>query len=362
MLAADLHVHLDGSLRADTLTEFARDRGVCPREAGSADLTAGLVFEDGMSLRECLLRFEATVGLLQDGYALERVASELVEDCYSDGVRHAEIRLCPLLHTREGLRPEEALEAVLTGIERAVSALSVDTAAEWMSAGVVVSVLEGMDGDAASLLLDLALSYADRGVLGLDLAGDESLWSADRFEPHFSRAREGGLGVTVHAGEAGEPGHVVDAVRTLGADRIGHGTAAALDPAVLALLSERGVTVECCLTSNVHTGAVAAYEEHPLPRFIEAGVPVVLATDNRFFSQTSLSREYDIAAERLSVRRTDLERMAIESAAASFLSDERRSELERLVDSSIAAEGTAEESCADHASRRSTTQDGEVET
>ena len=361
MLAADLHVHLDGSLRAATLTEFALERGMCTRDASGDRWTSDLAFKDGMSLRSCLLRFEATVSLLQDKDALERVAAELVEDCYSDGVRHAEIRLCPLLHTKEGLRPEEALEAALTGIDRAVSALSADTAAEWMSAAVVISILEGMDDTRASLLIDLALRYADRGVLGVDLAGDESLWSADRFDAHFSRARENGLGVTVHAGEAGGPGHVAEAVLKLRADRIGHGTSAARDPAVLELLAERGVTVECCLTSNVHTGAVVEYVAHPLPSFLEAGVRVALATDNRFFSQTSLSREYDIAAERLSVPRSALGRVALESAAASFLPDERKARLERLVASSIEAEGSAAASDPGPVSHRSRAPDWEVD-
>ena len=338
MLAADLHVHLDGSLRASTLAEFARDRGMYPRDASDAELTSGLVFEQGMSLTACLRRFEATVGLLQSAGALTRVAAELIEDCYSDGVRHAEIRLCPLLHTREGLRPEEALEAVLTGIEHGTSSCSTGRPPEWMSGRVVIAVLEDMGESESSSLIDLALRYADRGVVGVDLAGDESLFRPECFETHFARARDAGLGVTIHAGESGGPEHVGDAVRALGADRVGHGTSAPRDPAVLALLAERGITVECCVTSNVHTGAIARYEDHPLPVFLDAGVRVVLATDNRFFSQTSLSREYDIAAELLGVGRSALERVALESASASFLPRNERAELERLITSSIEAE------------------------
>lgn len=339
MLAADLHVHLDGSLRASTLAELARDRGVFPRDAPDSDLAAALVFKEGMSLAACLRRFEATLGVLQSARALTRAAAELIEDCYSDGVRHAEVRLCPLLHTREGMKPEEALESVLVGIADGASACSAGERAEWMSGGVVIAILEGMADSEASALVDLALRYADRGVLGVDLAGDESLFSEARFEKHLARAQDAGLGVTVHAGEGGGPEHVAAAVRTLRADRIGHGTSGARDPAVLALLAERGVTVECCVTSNVHTGAVASYEDHPLLLFLSAGVRVVLATDNRFFSQTSLSREYDIAAERLGAGRSALELIALESAASSFLPSDERTKLESLIASTLEAGG-----------------------
>ena len=350
MLAADLHVHLDGSLRAATLAELARERGLYPSRTPDARIESDLVFGEGMTLSACLRRFEVTVGLLQNAAALRRVAAELIEDCYSDGVRHAEIRMSPLLHTREGLDADGALEAVLEGIDRGTASLTAGGRREWMSGRVVIAVLEGMTDAEASLTVDLAIRNSGSGVVGVDLAGDESLFSEGRFESQFRLAREAGLGVTVHAGESGGPEHVAASVDTLGADRIGHGTSAARDPRVLELLAERNVTVECCLSSNVHTGAVPRYEEHPLPRLIEAGVPVALATDNRFFSRTSLSREYDIAGARLGVSRRALERVAMASGASSFLTPKERTELEGLIAASIEAATGSGESGGDTAS------------
>ncbi|MBD3347954.1 MAG: adenosine deaminase [Candidatus Eisenbacteria bacterium] len=337
MLAADLHVHLDGSLRRSTLLELAREQGVCPESGDGESFVSGLPFTRGMTLVSCLARFDVTVGLLQSERVLRRVADELVRDCYLDGVRHVEIRMCPPLHTRAGLSPHEALEAVVEGIDAGASACSPPGSGELMSARVILSVLEGSTGRDADALVDLAMGYAGSGVAGVDLAGDEALFEAAVFERAFSRAGSAGLGVTVHAGEGADPTHVIDAVTRLKADRIGHGVAAARDSEAIGLLAETGTVVECCISSNLHTGAIGALEEHPLPLFLDRGVRAVLATDNRFFSGTTLSREYDLAAEHLGLGRESLSAMAVESARASFLPGEERRRLIDLVSESAGA-------------------------
>ena len=144
MLAADLHVHLDGSIRGETLLELARERGLCPTGAERDGFLSPLLFTQGMSLSACLDRFEVTVGLLQDRTTLRRVAVELVHDCYMDGVRHLEVRFCPHLHTRAGLRPGEAREAVICGMDLGLAECATSAPGEWLSAGVIVAVLEGM--------------------------------------------------------------------------------------------------------------------------------------------------------------------------------------------------------------------------
>jgi adenosine deaminase len=185
------------------------------------------------------------------------------------------------------------------------------------------------EGDAADLV-ELAARHAGAGVVGVDLAGDEALFDAERYRRPFARAREAGLAVTVHAGEGHNPSHIRAAILELGAQRIGHGTSASSDPALLDLIVERGVTIEVCLTSNVHTGAVGRLELHPLPRLLERKVRVALATDNRFFSRTALSREYDLAASVLGVSAEGLARMALESASSAFLGDRERARLAKL--------------------------------
>jgi adenosine deaminase len=329
MLASDLHVHLDGSLRATTLVELGVRAGLWSEPEGR-DRAEGLRFRPGMSLRSCLARFETTIGLLQTAPALSRAARELVEDSHADGVRHSEIRLCPALHTRSGLSGQAAVEAVLGGIEEGVSSAGRNAPGEPVSAHLVFSVLEGMREEEAGSIVELAIRFADAGVVGVDLAGDESLFDADRVRRPFEAARSAGLGITVHAGEGYDASHIEAAVSVLGARRIGHGTTAASDERVLDLLAEESVTVEVCLTSNVHTGAVASIEDHPLGRMLDGGVPVALATDNRFFSATTLSHEYEAAAVRLSVGDDDVERMVLESASAAFLPEREREELRRL--------------------------------
>jgi adenosine deaminase len=334
MLASDLHVHLDGSLRPDTLVDLGARAGLWDREAGP-DRIRDLRFREGMSLTSCLARFETTVGLLSTTAALTRVARELVRDCYLDGVRHAEIRLCPPLHTRRGLAVEDVLEAVLGGAEEGARACGPGEAGDAMSARLVLSVLEGMGEEEAGGIVDLAARFQDQGVVGVDLAGDESLFDPEAYRRPLATARDRGLGLTVHAGEGTPPSHVRAAVEVLGADRVGHGTSAASDGRVLDLLAARGVTVEVCLTSNTQTGAVLRLEDHPLPRMLDAGVRVALATDNRFFSETTLSREYDLAADRLSVGREGIERMVIEGARAAFLPDGERRRLLDLYRASL---------------------------
>ncbi len=339
MLTCDLHVHLDGSIRESTLVEFARAQGICPGDATDADFLRRLRFEPGMTLSSCLGKFETTVGLLQSRPALTRVAEELARDCYLDGVRHIEVRLSPPLHTKGGMAAESALEAVLQGLERGAAACASGESGEWMSTGVVLSMLEGSPEREAASVADLAARFAGSGVLGLDLAGDESLFDARRYRKAFERARAAGLGITVHAGEGHDASHVVRAVRELGADRIGHGTSAGRDPSVMELLAERGTTVECCLSSNVHTGAIRSPSEHPLREFMRRGVKCTLATDNRFFSRTTLSGEYDLAAEHLNLGRDSLAALALDGARASFLPPSERDRLVGVVSDSVSAQG-----------------------
>lgn len=341
MLTCDLHVHLDGSMRDRTIMELARAQGICPRDASDDDFLGRLTFEPGMTLSSCLRRFETTVGLLQNHSALTRAADELVRDCYLDGVRHLEVRFCPTLHTRGGMTAEEALETVISGLERGAAECAPGDSGALMSAGVVVSMLEGAPERDIDALAELAARFAGSGVLGLDLAGDESLFDTDRYRGAFSRAREADLGVTVHAGEGNDPSHIARAVHELGADRIGHGTSAGSDPAVLELLAEHGTTVECCLSSNLHTGAISSYAAHPLKLFLERGVKCTLATDNRFFSRTTLSREYDLAAEQLGLGRDSLAELALQGARASFLPHPERGRLVDLVAESVSAQGGA---------------------
>ena len=267
---ADLHRHLDGSLRRSTLAELADEVGVT--------VPPGLGFRAGMGLTEALACFEVTLAVLQDAAALRRVADELAVDAAAEGVTTLEVRFAPQLHRQRGLTIEGAIDATLEGLAG--------------RAGVLLCVLYGEDPALAGALVDAAASRP--GVVGLDLAGGPASghsWDLASYAPAFARAADLGLGRTVHAGEGRPPAEIRAAIERLGARRIGHGTTLLDDPAVVELVRERDVTIEACITSNVHVGAIARRADHPLARWLALGVKACINTDNPLFSATDAPTE-----------------------------------------------------------------------
>lgn len=268
----DLHRHLDGSVRPATLAELAARAGVAVPD--------DLPFSPGMGLAEALARFRVTLAVLQQPAAVRRVASEICEDAAADGVTTLEVRFAPQLH--RGASPEAIIDAALEGISG--------------RAGLLLCGLYGEPPDLLDRLV--AIASARPGVVGIDLAGgpaaEHEFALADYARP-FLRARDAGLGRTVHAAEGRPAAEIRIAVEVLGAQRIGHGTTLLDDPAVADLLRERAVTVEACLTSNWQVGAIPAIAAHPLPRWLAAGVRACVNTDNTLMSATSSSQEHALA-------------------------------------------------------------------
>lgn len=268
---ADLHRHLDGSLRPTTVADLAARLGVA--------VPTDLVFQRGMGLEAALARFAFTLSLLQTEDALRRVARELCDDADAEGVTTLELRFAPQLHGREGLRPGAVLDAVLEGVAG--------------RAGVVLCGLYNEPPAVLRNLVDLARSRP--GVVGIDLAGAPvpgDRWNLSDYAPAFLEAERIGIGRTVHAGEGRPPAEIRVAIAQLHAQRIGHGTTLCDDPAVLAQVVELGVTLEACVTSNVHTGAVPSAEAHPLARWLDAGVRVCICTDNTLLSAVDAPEEH----------------------------------------------------------------------
>jgi adenosine deaminase len=268
----DLHRHLDGSLRPETIAALADDLGLA--------VPPDLPFQVGMGLLAALDRFAFTLRLLQTPEAIRRVAAEIWEDARAEGVGALEIRFAPQLHL--GAPPEEIVDAALDGV-----------------AGQAGLILCGLYGEPPSTLARLVeLARTRPGVVGIDLAGGplptHTAGMAD-YAPAFTRARDLGIGRTVHAGEGRPPAEIRVAVETLHAQRIGHGTTLLDDPAVADLIADREVTVEACLSSNVHVSAIPDVAAHPLPRWLRRGVRATVCTDNTFFSQTTAPREHELA-------------------------------------------------------------------
>jgi adenosine deaminase len=266
---ADLHRHLDGSLRPGTVRELAAAAGVA--------VPPDLPFFRGMGLEAALARFRFTLSLLQAPAAVRRVAAEICEDAAAEGVTTLEIRFAPQLH--RGAAPEAVVEAALEGIAD--------------RAGLVLCGLYGEPPAILERLVTLATSR--RGVVGVDLAGGPATghaYTMSDYAPAFRRAATHGIGRTVHAGEGRPPAEIRQAIEELQAQRIGHGTTLLDDPAVVELVRARAVTIEVCATSNEHVGAIPSVSAHPLPRWLAAGVRACVCTDNTLLSAVDAPEEH----------------------------------------------------------------------
>jgi adenosine deaminase len=290
MALAELHLHLDGSLRMETLRELAAREKVRVPER--------LLFHAGMGLEDALSKFAFTLSLLQRPEEVRRVASEICEDAEKDGVDCLEIRFAPQLH--RGAAPDAIVDAALDG-----------------AAGRAGVILCGLYGEPPGVLDDLVRIATSRpGVVGIDLAGGPAPTHSFRLEDYaapFARARDAGLGRTVHAAEGRSVGEIRTAIDVLLAQRIGHGTTLLDDPAVVDLVLERGVTLEACPTSNVHTGVIADTSEHPLPRWLSLGVKACVCADNTLLSDVSSAEEH-ARARRIPNMTDELLAMAVEHA------------------------------------------------
>lgn len=307
----DLHLHLDGAARPDTLRELAARAGI-PSEKVEPYLRVG----NPGSLQEYLAHFQFVLPLMQTREALSRIAYEVVEDASLHNAAYAELRFCPLLHLEGGMGDEDVVDAVLQGVASAQEDLG------GVLGRVILCTLQGMEREAAERIVDLALNFQMSGVVGVDIAGDETgKFNLQPFVPAYRRARDGGLRITCHAGESGPPDHIIQAIELLGAHRIGHGTSILSNPRAVELALEHGVGIECCLTSNSQTGAIKSLADHPLRRMLAAGLSVTLNTDNPTFSDTDIEKEWNVAIDVLGITSTEAAQLLANGFAQMFLED-----------------------------------------
>ena len=318
---AELHCHLDGSVRPETLLELAREyEQPIPRDDAES-LRDYMRVDDARSLEDYLARFDVTLGVMQTEDALERIACELSIDAARDGVRYIEVRYAPVLNTRRGLSLGEAVEAPLRGLARAER--------EGGAIGrVIICGLRNLSPEISMELARLAVSYKTHGVVAFDLAGGELGNPAAAHASAFAYAREHDLACTCHAGEGADASSVREAVHVCGANRIGHATRLIEDESLTQYVNDRRIALEICLTSNVQTRAVDSYEQHPLRAYFDRGMNVVLNTDNRLMSGTTLTDEYTHAATELGFTLDELTQIALNGFESAFLPWEER---ERLI-------------------------------
>lgn len=320
---AELHCHLDGSVRPATLLDLGAQQGVRMPRPDAESLREFMTVRDARTLEDYLERFEVTLSVMQRADAIERIAWELAEDAHREGVLYLEVRFSPVLNVRQQLSMPDVVEAVLRGLQRAERELGI-------VGRVIITALRNLSPDVSLELARLAVAYRGRGVVGFDLAGGELGHPASKHARAFSYARDHDMACTCHAGEGDGGQSVREAVHACGAHRIGHGTRLFEDASLLDYVNDRRIAVEICLTSNVQTRAARSYEAHPLRRYFDAGLNVVLNTDNRLMSGVTLTDEYVHAATALKFSFDDLATMALNGFESAFLPfAERQALIER---------------------------------
>ena len=325
----ELHVHLDGCLRPQTMLELARAQRVRLPADTPETLAATLSVKGAHSLEEYLTKYQYTLAVMQTPEALERIAHEFVTDVAAEHVRYVEVRYSPLLH-RPALTLAQAIEAPLRGIKRA-------EAETGTKVGVIVCAIRTRPPAESLELARAAAEYRSAGVVAFDLAGAERGHPASEHKVAFEYAAAHGMACTCHAGEGDGPHSIHEALHICGAQRIGHGTRLGEDPALLAEVVERKIPLEMCLTSNLHTHTVDSVTVHPFKRYLERGVVVTLNTDGRLMDGITLTDEYHLAHATLGLTKDELARVTLHACESAFLPDYEKVALISRVQSELEA-------------------------
>ncbi len=318
-----LHEHLDGVLRPQSVIDLARSANYL--ELPTSDPAAlAEWFHQGAnkgSLAKYLEGFAHTIAVMQTEEALERVAYEEAEDLSQDGVVYFETRFAPVFHTRKGLTHQQVVSAVLKGLERGRKDFGI-------SSGLIICAMRNMD---VSLeMAELAVDFRERGVVGFDLAGEEGGYPPKKHVDAFHYIQRENFNITIHAGEGYGKESIWQAIQYCGAHRIGHGTRLIDDIAIAQgravklgdlaqYVLDKRIPLEICLISNVHTGATPSLAEHPFKIFYQEKFRVTLNTDNRLMSDTTMTREFEAAAETFGLGLDDFEKITINAMKSAFL-------------------------------------------
>ncbi|MFD1954393.1 adenosine deaminase [Paenibacillus thailandensis] len=329
---AELHVHLDGSVKPETLRELAERQGASLPEG---DLRGRMTVDpDCGSLTEYLSKFSFVLPFLQTAEALERVAYETAEQAADDGCLYVEVRFAPLLHTERGLTAEEAVKHTVNGLRRAERELGITARA------IVIAMRhEGFERNREAI--EAAARYLGDGVCAVDLAGDEAGYPPELHQRLFDLASERKLPVTIHAGEAGGAANVRYAVERLGAVRIGHGVRIKEDPEVIELVRSRRIPLEMCPLSNIQTKAADGWERYPIRDYMDRGLIVTVNTDNRTVSGTTMTNEYKLLAEKLGFGFDELAAVSLNGIDAAFADEPLKAELRIRMKRKLAEIGVA---------------------
>lgn len=309
----DLHVHLDGSLRLETIIDLAKRHHVELPSCDPVELGQAMnIGQNCGSLVEYLKAFDVTLRVLQHEDALYRVAYELAEDAARENVRYMEVRYSPMLHTRLGLKLTSVVEAVLAGLRAAHDTLGIE-------AVVILCGIRNISSQSSLEMAELAVAYKGRGVVGFDLAGAEYDHPAKHHKAAFQLVRDNNINCTIHAGEAYGPESIAQALHVCGAHRIGHGCRLRESGDLLHYINDHRIPLEVCPSSNVQTGAVHELASHPVKLYFDLGLRVTINTDNRLVTHTSVSQELHHCHTKMGMSLADIKSIIVAGFKSAFM-------------------------------------------
>ncbi len=318
----ELHRHLEGTLRLDTMLDIAHQHGITvPADVLSLSSLVQMQEEEGFSFQNFLAKFNTLRLFYRSPEAIHRITREAIEDAARDNVKYMELRFTPVALSRAERFPlHDVIDWVIAAARQAGQELGV-------TVKLIASVNRHESHELAEQVAWLAAERKELGLVGMDLAGNEAEFKSEPFYGVFKEVRQAGLHVTIHAGEWGPAANVREAIENLGAERIGHGVRVLEDGYVTQMAKERGTAFEVCVTSNFQSGVVPSLDSHPLARMLDQGLNVTVNTDDPSISRITLSHEYHVVCDDLGVPLDQLKQRILAAAQAAFLPEKEREAL-----------------------------------
>tara|TARA_B100000686_G_scaffold355365_1_gene473579 strand:- start:21116 stop:22159 length:1044 start_codon:yes stop_codon:yes gene_type:complete len=314
----ELHCHLDGSLRPQSILEVAQNENIRLPFDSITELKSFFISgKKRVTLEEYLKRFDVTLSVMQSAKSLSKFSYELIEDVAKENVRYIEVRYSPILHTKLGMTMEESVESVLKGLKKGKKQFGVKS-------GIIVCGIRSISPSISLKLADLSVRYKNRGVVGFDLAGAEENFPAKEHREAFYLIRNNNINATIHAGEAYGPASIHQAIHQCGANRIGHGTRLKEDKGLMNYINDHRIPLEICLTSNWQTKSVRSLKQHPLKFYYNQGIRVTLNTDNRLMSNTTMTKEMMLAHKLFGFTIHDFKEITIMAMKSAFIKYKER--------------------------------------
>ena len=322
MPKVELHRHLEGSLRVNTLIDVARQHSITiPTSLMRLSSLVQVQREEPYNFENFLAKFNTLRLFYRSPEVIHRVTSEAIEDAARDNVKYMELRFTPVALSRAERFPlADVVDWVCESTREASKKFGIQVR-------LIPSVNRHESPELAEQVAWLSAGRLDKGIVGLDLAGNEAQFPAEPFVSIFREAKQAGLKISIHAGEWGGPENVRQAIEQLDADRIGHGVRVMEDEYTVSLARNRQTCFEVCITSNYQTGAVKDLADHPLKKMIESGLNATINTDDPSISQITLSSEYKVAEESLGLSRETVRNCILAAARSSFLQESERLKL-----------------------------------